>query len=569
MSTDLAQIRARVADGAIDKVTRIYSSRPAPIFAELLQNARRGGATHVAVTAVPASTEDTATRVTVADDGAGIDDPSLLLSFGESGWDGDTARAEDPGGMGLLSLSRHGCTIRWRRPGENGDPGYRLDLEPDHFLGRKAAPVEPDDTAPSPHGTAVTFEIPVAQQNLRSCLAAAARHYPLPVTLGADTLERRAFLDGAVHTEKWRGIAFGVFEGRHRGFRDPDLNFHGLTLGAGLPQVHPVRGKTWTVRADIESCPELELVLPARREAVETPFLDAMREASRRAIYRAMAAADTAPCLAWKDWKRAADAGIDLPVPKPVLRPWRPGAADIDRSNEAPNLVSLGTLVGRLPCLVAADLEPPEAQTLYRAARRAGIADRLFDVQPGFEGYPWYDGLTRVEIAAIHVTMDGATHPLETLREPGRYRTPTRPESIAIHLHAVRPGGAPNEIIPVAADLAFAAEPGSWIEDADPLVTKDSELAPGDLATLIVDSCFCPSDDAESDSYATQRKEAEAHALHTATALLVSSDEARKRSIAAAVWRDILWLMPRDREVDIHVHGDHVDVTLGSSPART
>ena len=36
------------------------------------------------------------------------------------------------------------------------------------------------------------------------------------------------------------------------------------------------------------NCPGLELVLPARKEAVETPFLEEMREAARTAVYRAM-----------------------------------------------------------------------------------------------------------------------------------------------------------------------------------------------------------------------------------------------------------------------------------------
>ena len=56
-------------------------------------------------------------------------------------------------------------------------------------------------------------------------------------------------------------------------YNDPDLNFFGLTLPVGLPTVETVHGGTWIVRADIKDCPDLELALPARKEAVENAFL--------------------------------------------------------------------------------------------------------------------------------------------------------------------------------------------------------------------------------------------------------------------------------------------------------
>ena len=104
-----------------------------------------------------------------------------------------------------------------------------------------------------------------------------------------------------------------------------------------------VEGGAWSVRVDIEACPELELVLPARREAVETEFLNEMRQAARLAIYRAMAAADPAPRIAFKDHKSAAEAGIALPVPPAELRPWRPGIADIDDWRDTPAFAPVDT----------------------------------------------------------------------------------------------------------------------------------------------------------------------------------------------------------------------------------
>ena len=407
-----ATIHARVGDRAIDKVTRLFSAGLADIFTETLQNSRRGGANRVAATI---EQHGDSTRVTLGDDGAGIADPAVLLTFGESNWKPGIAEAEDPAGFGLLALSRRGCTLRWRLAGGDPSPGYRLVLEPTHFLGRDAAHVVPDDSAPWPHGTAVTFEASEAPHSVRAFLETAARHYPLPVTIDGETVERRAFLDGALHVEPWKGLVFGVFKDSHAGYRVPDVNFHGLTLPVRLPQIDTVEGGVWSARADIDSCPDLELVLPARREAVETPFLEEMREAARLAVYRAMAQADPAPRVAWTDWHKAKEAGIELPEPPAELRPWRPAIADTDYWDER----SAFTAVVSGALVMQANPEPPEAQALHRALGLTGFQGgsertlKLFAPEPRFDGYPWYDALARVTGIETLVTVDGAVRSLD------------------------------------------------------------------------------------------------------------------------------------------------------------
>ena len=267
------RISARVHDGALRRVTRMYAAGLADVFTETLQNSRRAGATRVRVT-IDAS-EDTpgALSVTLTDDGAGIADPAVLLSFGENGWSEDLVRCEDAAGMGFLSLARRGCTVasRPRTASSETAPAWRVDLTPSHFLGEEEVAVVLGADAPRPHGTAVRFDADEAREAIRRAIENAARHYPLPVTLDGETIPRRAFLDGAVHAESWRGLAFGVLTGRSRYRDEPDLNFHGLIIPVRLPTVHPVDGPAWSVRADVGNCPELELVLPARKEAVETP----------------------------------------------------------------------------------------------------------------------------------------------------------------------------------------------------------------------------------------------------------------------------------------------------------
>ncbi len=569
-----ATIRARVHEGAIDRVTRFFDAGLAQAFTELIQNSRRSGATRIAaVTEVVSQDEPScAIRVTVSDDGDGIADPAVLLSFGESGWDEDTAEREDPAGMGVYALSKRGCTISSRARGPLLDlaPGWRVALTPECFLGKEEAAVV-EGHAPWPHGTIISFTAHESLATIERALADAARYCPLPVTFNGEACKRKAFLDGAVHAERWRGLAFGVFRNRLAGFNQPDLNFHGLTLSVRLPSVDPVEGGAWSVRADIEACPELELVLPARREAVETEFLKEMRHAARLAIYRAMAAADPAPRIAFKDHKRAADAGIALPVPPAELRPWRPGIADIDDWRDTPSYapVDSRTLV------MAVDPETQDQQAFWRAADRAGIvgAGSLFEADTRFEGYAWYDALARVTEIRIEVTEAGVTHALDVLREapdpvtgvstaPGLPDTLARPDEIHMHLRIER-GDGPPETMTVPADVAFVGEDGAWIEDARPLVTRDSKLTPMQLTRLLHASYFSASDDADADSYDTQSARFDQDATHMAIKLLATEDEARKHTIAEAVWREILWVMPRDREVSIKVHGGKVAVEFG------
>ena len=575
-------IRARIHETAVKRVTRIYTATLADIFAETLQNSRRAGAARVRILVsaptvrpeeIAATTGETPLTVTVSDDGAGIADPAVLLSFGENGWDDATVRREDAAGFGFASLARRNCTVSSRPRSWGGEtlPGWRVELEPAHFLGEAEAEVHADDQAPYPYGTAISFEATESIASIRNAAENAARHYPLPVvfqdcteddTASPEELPRRAFLDGAVHAESWRGLVFGVFRSRHTGYRDPDLNFFGLTLSVGLPTVETVHGAAWTVLADVDDCPDLELVLPARKEAVDNAFLKEMRQAARLAIYRAMAA-DPSPRPAFEDWSRAREAGIEVAPPTALLRPWRPGTADVDDWRDPPKLA----MAGRDALVMDSDPEPPEAQTLWRAAERAEVASRLFEADRRLEGYGWYDALDRATGIAIQVTLDGKRHALNDAPLPERTgltaaELPPRPEAIRFAL-TVRPATGRCGTLDLPADLAFAGEAWSWPDDALPLVTADSALQPHQLAVLLTAGFFSPSDDADSDSSETQRNRFEEDALHLATRLLLSDDEACRVSIAEAVRRELVWFAPRNRTVDIRIRRPAVTVTLG------
>ena len=580
-------IRARVHPRALDRMHMFFDASVSTAFVELIANARRGGATRVDIAAKPLGPpEDGRFEVTIQDDGRGIADPAVLLSFGESGWNEKLARSENPAGMGLLSLAKHGCTLSSRpKPSAPGHaPAWRVKLEPDHFTGKAEAAVVPDDTAPAPHGTRVTFAVVQTLDALRAEAGRAALFAPLPVTFDGEALNRRDFLDNAIRIEQWKGLTLGVSRSRSVPYTRSDVNFHGLTVNARLPHVQTLDGEIWTVSADVVDCPALELVLPARNRAVENAFLEELRDEARLAIYRALAPLDPPPRVAFKDHRRAARAGIDLPVPPAELRPWVPPTADVDNWTRPGSLAP----VGPDTVVVLYDADPPETQPFYRAAHRAGLTPRLFESDRCLEGYGWYDALPRLTDVRTEIQIDGATHThtdlhrrfLDAERIRDRYASRLaqegcapqgdcspqgdRADAIVMRAEITRSDGN-KDVIPVPADVALLGD-GGYVEYACPMIVSGSDIDAEDLAELLRHAFFCPSDDSDVDSHATQLRSFEIDALRLAMKHVASADEATRAVIARAVWQEIHWLMPRDRAVNIAVHGDDVFVKLGPPP---
>jgi hypothetical protein len=90
------QIQVRVnEEGALRNQRFAFTDR-FTLVSELLQNARRAGATHIEVD------YDAGTQILVVqDNGGGLDDFQKLLSFHESGWDDATSAEERPFGVGF------------------------------------------------------------------------------------------------------------------------------------------------------------------------------------------------------------------------------------------------------------------------------------------------------------------------------------------------------------------------------------------------------------------------------------------------------------------------------------
>ena len=566
---DATLIRARIHPRALDHMPLLFDATAPTVFIELIQNARRAGASRVVITTEPVDSciGNDILKVTVKDNGRGIADPSVLLSFGQSAWDEDLARRERAVGMGLACLARRGCSIssRAQTPRSRHATGWRMRLGPDHFLGKTAATVESDQTAPSPFGTYVTFHATESLNVLRGAAAAASRYAPLRVLFNGAELPRCNFLETALHRAEWNGVTLGVIKSRHTIYSEQNLNFYGLTLHARLPHVKSLDGDIWTVRADVVDCQELELVLPARKEAVENGYLQKLRHEAQLAIYRAIASTDPSPRFAYEDRVRAVNAGIDLPAAPVALRRWRPRTADVHEWRGDRELVPLGPD----SIIVEYNADPPDTQTFYRTARRAKLAPKLFEADRRLAGYGWYDKLPRLTDVNTHIEIDGVAYTERELRRQfrtarygdGAFDPRDRATRIVTTVSVTQPDGT-QDTNRYMADIALLDKEFDLLSYPPPVITASSNISADELAQLLRRAYFCPSDDSEADSYESQSNQFDDAALHVALKHVASTEEAIRTAIAQIVRREIQQLIPRDLHAEITISGDQIDVSL-------
>ncbi len=145
------------------------------VVTELLQNARRAGATCVDLTYVAS-----AKRLAVRDDGCGIADFQALLTLGESGWSKAVQRTEHPFGLGFLqSLYAAGsCAVE--------SNGQRVRFDTRAALDGATVNVERGNDA---RGTTVTLEA-VELPQLEREIVRMTRGFPIPVRYNGVFLRR-------------------------------------------------------------------------------------------------------------------------------------------------------------------------------------------------------------------------------------------------------------------------------------------------------------------------------------------------------------------------------------------
>lgn len=536
-------IHASVGQSLIGKVSRLFNNGVADVLAELLQNARRAGASEVDIDVV--ETEDRKLLV-LRDNGSGIDDPAKILTLGDSGWSGDIARSEDPAGMGVFSLAGRYVEIRSYSP--TVGMGWRVVIPPETWESAATLAIEPCDIG---SGTEIRIDMPEAwQRDLPSAASNAARHYPLPVRYRGDKLDREDFLVGACRIEEWQGCRIGVY--RDRGSWPtsyPRFNFHGLTVLCPMPSVTEVGvDRCWQVRVDILESAVLHLVLPARKEMVQNAALENLREAAERAIYRTIAES-SGHRLAHAQWLRARDLGVDLGEAEPWLPAWFPHTAEGIRNHEF-------ECVRDVPMILFPEHGPAIEQCAARVLERGDpLGGTLVCEVTAFTGYRWYDRLPRIARLSFAISTEAGMFRFEDDQVPLTELESGRVNSIRLDVAVRLPDHgedkASSHVIP--ADVLILPDDG-WSSDLDTvmvLLTQSCTIDPEDLAILLEDACFCAGDDADHDSWETQWREFRMRARQVANTLLLGEDAAILERIRDIVSEEIAWIVPAGRHVSI------------------
>lgn len=544
---------ARVADDAISRVSRLFNATLDDIFAELFQNARRAGASRIAVSQI--TYPDMGEVLCVIDNGPGIANPEHLFTLGQSAWHTDLQSSEDAAGMGFFALAGRRVRIIAQEAGT--DRSWIIDADPDSFAGHSPIHCKP---GPANHDGMTILIQAKPNEPFVSAANHAAKFLPIEVMVDGVVAERRDFLAKADHIEVWRGIRIGLFETSPTAFRnDGNVNFHGVTLQAALPHVTQSFHRAYYARIDVQHCAELKLVLPARKEVVDNGFYSDLKQQILRIIFERIATAG-AHTLSYATWSKARKLGVVLPQATPMLRPFSASHADHNCNDLCPP-----TPLRPDDLLLDSDDSPIDEQNLAMALSATEDAPRLFEPNASFNGYGWYDSLPCLALSGYRLEHADSVERLPLGETP---LTHERPRILFIEGQI----GTVTDLVPwqLETDVLILGEDYSHIDEAEFCVPSGSDITHEDLLDLVKRALFCPSDDVEAGSYDEQERwfldEAEDRIIN----LLQSRHEMNVNAVIRTISRELYWLCKPANDVTIRIAEGRITVegiVSGDTPA--
>ncbi|HLZ10864.1 MAG TPA: ATP-binding protein, partial [Chloroflexota bacterium] len=381
------RVRGLVGPKVLAKSADLFDQSLNTIFRELFQNSRRAGATRIDVTVVD---QKNGSLITIADDGKGVDNPQILLTFGGSGWDEHLDTAENAAGMGFFSIASRGGTVR--------STGWRVTLTPAVFRGTEEAIVLKEIDAIA--GTQIEFSSRV-DESPKVAVAQAAKFLPIPVTLNGEPTHQEPFLKGAIFETSYAGITIGIYSDT-RSSSVMEFNFHGVVASSDAKvRISEVFGSDYTVKFDVIEAPDLKLVLPTRHKVVENEFFDRLLSEAKKAVYTRIAALPS-HTLPFKNAKEARDLGIDLPDATIKLSTW---TADKDDFAGWATIGTEGTVDGSPAALV--DFDEQSLNATFKTAIGEACGNIAFcNTQRAFIGYPAYDQLRQIDHLRCMITLE-------------------------------------------------------------------------------------------------------------------------------------------------------------------
>jgi hypothetical protein len=297
-------ISAKVNPRLLSKADRLFTGTLEGRIIEILQNARRAGATHVRI-------HNKTGCVTVEDNGCGITDFQKLLDLGGSGWDEKLEQGEDPAGVGLFCLAPRNVTI--------ASGNKSVTITPGGWTGEKINVTESDQVF---QGTRLEFcddqpwDFETVQEH--------AVFSGLKVVVDGKYCHNMPFCSAEAAEYPDLGCQVEVtseLSNYHRKrasyyYRNRILiNFHGQVVelehwpGDERLGIH--------ILVNLTDRTAIRLMLPARTKVVENAALEKLKAAIEVEYYRYFQR-QKEHSLSYREYLRAKELGIDLPEAKPV-----------------------------------------------------------------------------------------------------------------------------------------------------------------------------------------------------------------------------------------------------------
>jgi len=299
-------IQAKVNVRLLSKADRLFTGTVDGRIIEILQNARRAGATEVRITNKDGF-------VTVQDNGCGIEDFQKLLDLGGSGWDEKMEAGEDPAGVGLFSLTPIEVTIL------SGNKKTIIDKE-----GWMGKPVEVTENAKTVNGTNVKFRDEKSWDF--ELIEKHAVFTGIRVVVDGKYCHQMPFCSAeAVYYENPGCMIEVVKEisNYHKAWSTNWyygrilVNFHGQVVQLDRWPGKNCRGLT--ILVDIADQTDIRLLLPARTMLVENEASKRLKEAMELEYYKYFQKQKT-HTLYYEEYLRAKELGIELPEAEPQFR---------------------------------------------------------------------------------------------------------------------------------------------------------------------------------------------------------------------------------------------------------
>jgi len=382
-------IQATVNRKLLSKAQRLFTGTLCGRIIEILQNARRGGATEVHITNCDG-------QVTVRDNGRGIADFAVLLDLGQSDWDQALEEAEDPAGVGVFCLAPRQVCIRSGHKqvviagkGWTGEPVQVLTTEQCVTGTTLVFPDEPW-TFETVHKHAVftglTVEVDGRQCDREPFVSESAVLHP---ELGCHIEVRQRDSLRPWHT-RWKD----------RYYADNVLvNFHGQVVAFTCTPV----SEHLHFLVDLTSEPTpIGLMLPARTCLVENEAFELLKVVIEKEAYRYIQKRGSHQ-LTFGEYCRARELGISLPEAEPTFEvglltgePVEPVA--VKRPADWP----LERCYRLAPDCLAADDDSETNVHLLSALGRFEEPFVVVEISSAYDGYRWakLPTVKRVEVTA-------------------------------------------------------------------------------------------------------------------------------------------------------------------------